>query len=141
MRPGPLSECRRGRRAFFGYGLVAAAAAFPSVAVQADGGRSVGHGRPATRSHVELSALFAKRYGDVYRCRFHSGGYTWEKRDGGKWKPVLLGEVLSRAAELGAETYHATGADGEPYPAPDVGGSLETARAMLGLASYRMAAR
>ena len=40
------------------------------------------------------------------------------------------------AAELGAETFHATGADGEPYPAPDVGGSLDTARAVLGLASW-----
>ena len=52
---------------------------------------------------------------------------------------MLIGEVLSMAAELGAETFHATGADGEPYPAPDVGGSLDTARAVLGLASWLMA--
>lgn len=142
MRPAPsVVSCHRvSRRAFMGLVGVGVGAGVYGAAAQAGEAATA---LPVVRSHWELSMLFAERFGDRYRCRFFKNrkGWVWEARDGSKWRAVTDGEVLAAAAELGARTFYATGADGEPYPAPDVGGSMETAMATLSLASARMAAR
>lgn len=141
-RAGPacsrFSGRRTTRRAFLGL-----APAVP-VALCGASARAAGAGEVA-RSQYALSVLFADRYADRFRCRLfkgNRGGFQWEAVGAdGKWRAVDITVVQAAAAELGARVFHATGADGEPYPAPDVGGSLETARAVLGLAYHRMLAR
>ena len=131
--------CSRGsghrttRRAFMGLA--------PAVLCGASA-RGAARAGEVARSQYALSVLFAEVYRDRFRCRLFKKGFQWEARgDDGKWRAVDITVVQAAAAELGARVYHATGANGEPYPAPDVGGSLETARAVLGLAYHRMLAR
>ena len=102
--------------------------------------RAAGAGEVA-RSQYGLSVLFVERYRDRFRVRLFKKGFQWEARVDGEWRAVDITVVQAAAAELGARADHATGADGEPYPAPDVGGSLETAIAVIGLAYHRMLAR
>ena len=114
----------------------------PAVLCGASVRAAAGAGEVA-RSQYALSVLFAEVYRDRFRCRVfqRNQGFQWEAFDAGAWRAVDITVVQAAAAELGARVYHATGANGEPYPAPDVGGSLETARAVLGLAYHRMLAR
>ena len=124
---------RATRRAFIGM----APAVLCGASVRAEGAGEV------ARSQYDLSVLFVERYRDRFRVRFfkRGKGFQWEARVDGEWIAVDITVVQAAAAELGARAYHATGADGEPYPAPDVGGSLETAIAVVGLAYHRMLAR
>ena len=132
-----FSGRRTTRRAFLGLA--------PAVPVALCGASARAASGEVARSQYALSVLFADLYADRFRCRLfggNRGGFQWEARGvDGKWRAVDITVVQAAAAELGARVFHATGADGEPYPAPDVGGSLETARAVLGLAYHRMVVR
>ena len=115
-----VSGHRAIRRAFLGL----ASAVLCGASARAAGAGDV------ARSQYDLSVLFVEVYRDRFRCRlFKRKGFQWEERgDDGKWTAVDV-SVVQAAAELGARVYQATGANGEPYPAPDMGGDLEGATA------------
>ena len=98
-------------------------------------------GGPIARSEAELARQFADEYAGKVRCRFDSGDrWHWERANAGEWLPVDFNRLLAVVADFGAARFHATGPDGTPYPAPDRGGRAATARGVLNLAAWRLAA-
>ena len=95
---------------------------------------------PIARSEAELARQFADEYAGKVRCRFDSDGRHWERVDAGQWRPFDFNRLLAFVADFGAARFHATGPDGTPYPAPDRGGRAATARGVLNLAAWRLAA-
>ena len=96
---------------------------------------------PIARSEAELARQFADEYAGKVRCRFDDDGHRhWERVDAGQWRPFDFNRLLAFVADFGAARFHATGPDGTPYPAPDRGGRAATARGVLNLAAWRLAA-
>ena len=96
---------------------------------------------PIARSEAELARQFADEYAGKVRCRFDDDGHRhWERVDAGQWHPFDFSRLLAVVADFGAARFHATGPDGTPYPAPDRGGRAATARGVLNLAAWRLAA-
>ena len=121
---------------------------------------------PIARSEAELARQFADEYAGKVRCLFpdddgrgfeaslFSGRlwrgdgrgiaahrWYWEWADApGCWRPIDFSRLLAVVADFGAARFHATGPDGAPYPAPDRGGRAATARGVLDLVAWRLAA-
>ena len=96
---------------------------------------------PIAMSEAELARQFADEYAGKVRCRFDDDDRRhWERANGGEWLPVDFNRLLAVVADFGAARFHATGPDGTPYPAPDRGGRAATARGVLNLAAWRLAA-
>ena len=97
--------------------------------------------KPIARSEAELARQFADEYAGKVRCRFDDHDrWHWERANAGEWLPVDFNRLLAVVADFGAARFHATGPDGTPYPAPDRGGRAATARGVLNLAAWRLAA-
>lgn len=98
-------------------------------------------GGPIARSEAELARQFADEYAGKVRCLFdHDDRRHWQRVDSGWWRPFDFNRLLAFVADFGAARFHATGPDGTPYPAPDRGGRAATARGVLNLAAWRLAA-
>ena len=96
---------------------------------------------PIARSEAELARQFADEYAGKVRCRFDADGrWHWERLEAGGWCRFDFNRLLAVVADFGAARFHATGPDGAPYPAPDRGGRAATARGVLNLAAWRLAA-
>ena len=96
---------------------------------------------PIARSEAELARQFADEYAGKVRCRFDDDGrWHWERLEDGRWRRFDFNRLLAVVADFGAARFHATGPDGAPYPAPDRGGCAATARGVLNLAAWRLAA-
>lgn len=96
---------------------------------------------PIARSEAELARQFADEYAGKVRCCFDPDDrWHWERVDAGQWRPFDFNRLLEVVADFGAARFHAAGPDGTPYPAPDRGGRAATARGVLNLAAWRLAA-
>ena len=96
---------------------------------------------PIARSEAELARQFADEYAGKVRCLFDADGrWHWQRVDAGRWRPFDFNRLLAVVADFGAARFCTIGPDGEPYPAPDRGGRAATARGVLNLAAWRLAA-
>ena len=96
---------------------------------------------PIARSEAELARQFADEYAGKVRCLFdRDGRWHWQRADAGWWRPFDFNRLLAVVADFGAARFHATGPDGTPYKAPDRGGRAATARGVLNLVAWRLAA-